>query len=243
MAAHAETVGKACTAIPIVALDYPGAAAALSLVSLLGDACRFYKVGSELFTAEGPAIVEAVRREGCDVFLDLKLHDIPNTVAGAVRRIRSMGVRLTTVHASGGRAMIEAAVEAGGDDCGILGVTVLTSLDASSLGEVMVTDHADVRGTVMRLAELAASAGARGIVCSGKEARAVRERFGARLELLVPGIRLPDDSGGDQSRVVTPETAALAGADYLVFGRSVTGASDPAGAMQAMLKRLSSVFG
>lgn len=231
--------GARSSAIPIVALDYPDSVSALRLVSQLGESCRFYKVGSELFTASGPSIVEAIRRTGCDVFLDLKLHDIPNTVAGAMRRIRGMGVRLATVHASGGRPMIEAAVEAAGEECGVLAVTVLTSLDSDSLGEVLGVESADVPASVVRLAALASAGGARGIVCSGEEARLVRARFGATLELLVPGVRLPGDSAGDQSRVVTPEAAVAAGADYIVLGRTVTAAPDPEAAMRSVLERLS----
>lgn len=227
-------------AIPIVALDYPDSVSALRLVSLLGESCRFYKVGSELFTASGPSIVEEIRRTGCDVFLDLKLHDIPNTVAAAMRRIRGMGVRLATVHASGGRPMIEAAVEAAGGECGVLAVTVLTSLDSASLGEVLGVNGADVTASVVRLAALASAAGARGIVCSGEEAHLVRARFGTTLELLVPGVRLPGDAVGDQARVVTPEEAAAAGADYLVLGRTVTAAASPEAAMQSVLERLRS---
>jgi orotidine-5'-phosphate decarboxylase len=228
------------SAIPIVALDYPDSVSALRLVSLLGERCRFYKVGSELFTASGPSIVDAIRRMGCDVFLDLKLHDIPNTVAAAMRRMHGMGVRLATVHASGGRRMIEAAVEAAGDECGVLAVTVLTSLDSASLGEVLGIEDADVAASVVRLAALASAGGARGIVCSGEEARVVRARFGPTLELLVPGVRLPGDSAGDQSRVVTPEEAAAAGADYLVLGRTVTAAASPEAAMHSVLDRLRS---
>ena len=227
------------TAIPIVALDYPDSVSALRLVSMLGESCRFYKVGSELFTAAGPSIVESIRRTGCDVFLDLKLHDIPNTVGGAMRRIRGMGVRLATVHASGGRPMIEAAVEAAGGECGVLAVTVLTSLDKGSLGEVLGVEDADVAASVVRLAALASAGGARGIVCSGEEALFVRARFGPTLELLVPGVRLPGDAAGDQSRVVTPEAAVAAGANYIVLGRTVTAAPDPEVAMQSVLERVS----
>ena len=213
-------------AVPIVALDFPDADTALQMVSRLGDSCRFYKVGSELFTAEDPLFVERIRREGCDVFLDLKLHDIPNTVAGAMQRISSLGVRLATVHASG-KTMVEAAVEAAGPDCGVLAVTILTSLDGPAMGELVGTKEYNVGDAVLRLAGLAASAGARGIVCSGSEARPVRTLFGRKLDILVPGIRLAGDSAGDQARVVTPEAAARAGANYVVLGRSVTAASDP----------------
>lgn len=226
------------TAVAIVALDYPDAESALRLVAELGDSCRFYKVGSELFTAAGPQVVEKVRNAGCDVFLDLKLHDIPNTVAGAMRRISALGVRLATVHASGGRAMLEAAVEAAGADCGVLAVTVLTSLNAVTLAEIFGRDNVDVGDAVLRLAELAHSAGARGVVCSGQEVALVRSRFGKQLSLLVPGIRLPGDSAGDQSRIVTPDAAAAAGADYIVVGRTVTGATNPRNAMDEVNGRL-----
>ncbi len=225
-------------AIPIVALDCPDTDAALALVATLGETCRFYKVGSELFAASGPEVVERVRGEGCDVFLDLKLHDIPNTVAGAMRRIAAMGIRLATVHASGGRAMIEAAVDAAGADCGVLAVTILTSLDRAALSEITGDPNVDPADSVLRLAELARSAGARGVVCSGKEAPLVRARLGSRLEILVPGIRLPGDSAGDQARIVTPEAAVHAGADYLVLGRSVTAAADPRRAMEIVRHRL-----
>ena len=227
------------SAIPIVALDYPDSVSALRLVSLLGESCRFYKVGSELFTASGPSIVEALRHAGCDVFLDLKFHDIPNTVAGAMRQVRRMGVSLATVHASGGRAMIEAAVEAAGPDCGVFAVTVLTSLDAAAIVEIAGADTATPAESVMRLSALASSSGARGVVCSGEEASSIRERFGPTLEMIVPGIRLPGDAPGDQSRVVTPEAAVAAGADYLVIGRSVTAAENPVAVIQAIHERLS----
>ena len=227
------------TTIPIVALDFPDTWTALKLVSRLGDSCRFYKVGSELFTSGGPGIVETLRNQGCEVFLDLKLHDIPNTVAGAMRRISAMDVRLTTVHASGGRAMIEAGVEAAGESCQVFAVTVLTSLDSSALAEVVGAAGGDVGEAVIRLAALASSSGARGVVCSGDEARLIRDKFGPTLELLIPGIRLEGDVAGDQARVVTPEAAVAAGADYMVLGRSVTAADDPEKAMSTVLERIS----
>lgn len=238
-ASVSDTPPARSSVIPIVALDYPDFASALRLVARLGESCRFYKVGSELFTAAGPDVVVRLREEGCDVFLDLKLHDIPNTVAGAMRRIRDMGVRIATVHASGGRAMIEAAVEAAGAECGVFAVTILTSLDESSFGEVVGGGRADVTTWVLRLAVLASAGGARGIVCSGDEARLVRERFGPNLELLVPGVRLPSESSADQARIVTPEGAVAAGANYLVLGRTITAAANPAAAMQSVLDRLS----
>ena len=220
--------------VPIVALDVPHADAALGIVKTLGERCRFYKIGSELFTAEGPRVVHAVRDAGCDVFLDLKVHDIPNTVKGAVRSAAALGARLVTVHAGGGRAMLEAAVEGSGGRCGVLAVTVLTSLDAEALGEAWGREALDVRAEVLRLAGLARAAGTHGIVCSGEEAADVRAAHGERLRLLVPGVRLTGGATHDQTRVVTPEAAARAGASYVVLGRAVTGAPDPAAAMEAV---------
>jgi len=226
------------TAIPIVALDFPDAERAMTLVQTLDEKVRFYKVGSELFTAGGADVVQWLRDSGCDVFLDLKFHDIPNTVAGAMRRVAQMGVRLATVHASGGLKMMEAAVEAAGANCGVLAVTVLTSLNDAGLAEAWGRERVDVENEVLRLAELARSAGCHGIVCSGQEARAVSSRHGDALKLLVPGIRLPGDSPGDQARVVTPQEAVMAGATYLVLGRAVTAAKDPRAAMEAVTRSL-----
>lgn len=226
------------TATPIVALDFPDAERAMTLVQVLDEKCRFYKVGSELFTAAGPDVIQWLRDTGCDVFLDLKFHDIPNTVAGAMRRVADMGVRLTTVHASGGSKMISAAVEAAGSSCGVLAVTILTSMDDATLGEAWGRERVDFENEVLRLAELARSSGAHGIVCSGHEAEAVHSRHGSALKLLVPGIRLPGDDPGDQSRVVTPAEAVAAGASYLVLGRAVTAAREPREAMAAVLEGL-----
>jgi orotidine-5'-phosphate decarboxylase len=217
---------------PIIALDVPTAEDALEMVEYFGDLCRFYKVGNELFTATGPAIVQALRARDCDVFLDLKFHDIPNTVAGGVRNAAAMGARLVTVHASGGRAMLEAAVAAGGASCGILAVTVLTSLDAEDVAQAWGRQKVDVSTEVMRLAEAAATAGAHGIVCSGLEAGMIRDRFDDRLATLVPGIRAAAAATDDQARVVTPEGVAAAGARYAVVGRMVTAAKDRRVAME-----------
>ncbi|MCC6432368.1 MAG: orotidine-5'-phosphate decarboxylase [Gemmatimonadaceae bacterium] len=222
----------------IVALDVPDAASARSLVETLGDSCDFYKVGLELFTAEGPPIVGWLRDQGKRVFVDLKLHDIPNTVRSAARSVARHGASLLTVHASGGSAMIRAAVEgaseggaAGRPPCGILGVTVLTSLDAASLGQTWGREVADVEAEVLRLAGLARDGGAVGIVCSGHEAAAARAAYGEQLGLLVPGIRLPGGESHDQRRVMTPVAAAEAGARWLILGRAVTSAADPAATM------------
>lgn len=213
--------------VPIVALDFPDAQSALRMVEVLGDSCRFYKVGSELFTAAGPQIVQTLRALGMDVFLDLKYHDIPNTVRGAARSAAATGAKLLTVHASGGRSMIEAAVEGAGDSCGVMGVTVLTSLDAASLRRALGGKALELSGEVLRLAGECAAAGARGVVCSGLEAKKIRARYADKLHLLVPGIRSAGVKSDDQKRSVTPAEAARAGATYIVLGRMVTAAADP----------------
>ena len=223
---------------PIVALDVPTAAAALALVNELGESCRFYKVGNELFTSAGPSVVAAIRELGCEVFLDLKFHDIPNTVAGGVRNAARMGASLVTIHASGGEAMLRAAVDAAGD-CRILAVTVLTSFTAEAVGVAWGrSDPLTVEDEVIRLAGLAVDAGAHGVVCGGPEARAVTARFGERLAILVPGVRAPGGAQQDQARVVSPAEAAAAGARYIVVGRMVTAAADRQAAMLAVQREL-----
>jgi orotidine-5'-phosphate decarboxylase len=225
--------------IPIVPLDVPTAADALELIDHLGDRCGFYKVGNELFTGAGPAMVRELRERGRDVFLDLKFHDIPNTVAGGVRNAAAMGARLVTVHATGGRAMLEAAVGAAGPTCGILAVTVLTSLSAEEIAAAWGRrDALKMSDEVLRLAELAAAAGAHGIVCSGHEAARVRERFGDALAVLVPGVRAAGGPAQDQARVVTPAAAAAAGARYAIIGRMVTAAPDRRAAMDQVIEEL-----
>jgi len=228
------------TARAIVALDVPNAAEASSLLERLGPTADFVKVGNELFTAEGPRFVRQLRSERRDVFLDLKWHDIPNTVRHAARIAATLDVRLVTVHASGGRAMLEAAVEGAGHACGVLAVTVLTSLDEASLSEASGRTIARMEDEVLRLADLARQAGAHGVVCSGAEAAAVRAAYGNTLRILVPGIRLAGGARHDQVRVVTPEAAVAAGASYLVVGRAVTAAADPRETL-ATVKRLVSV--
>jgi len=226
----------------IVALDVATNAEAQALVGRLGASCDFYKVGLELFAAEGPEVVRWLRSQGKRVFVDLKLHDIPNTVRGAARSVSRLGASLLTVHASGGREMIAAAVAGAAEgaaegatgsaaSCGILGVTVLTSMDAGGVEEAWGRQQVVVQGEVERLAGLVAEAGAVGIVCSGHEAAGVRSRFGQRLGLLVPGIRLAGGATHDQRRVMTPSAAAEAGARWLILGRAVTGAHDPVAAM------------
>ena len=222
----------------IVALDAPGLFQALSVVDALGDSCDFYKVGSELFTATGPQAVTALRERGHDVFLDLKFHDIPNTVRGAVRSAAALGTALVTVHAGGGADMLSAAVEGAGGRCRVLAVTVLTSLDARALGRAWGRDVAVVADEVVRLADLARASGAHGIVCSTGEAAHVRAVHGEALEILIPGIRLDGGPVHDQARVATPEDAVAAGASYLVLGRAVTGAADPRAVMRRVQESL-----
>jgi orotidine-5'-phosphate decarboxylase len=226
-------------ATPIIALDVASTDDALAIVDQLGDRCRFYKIGNELFTAEGPRVVREVRARGCDVFLDLKFHDIPNTVAGGVRNAARLGARLVTVHATGGGAMMRAAVDAAGASCGVLAVTVLTSLAVQDVAEAWGRDKSmDLTNEVMRLAGMSASAGAHGVVCSGREAAGVHARFGARVAVLVPGVRAAGAGTQDQARVVTARAACDAGARYIVVGRMVTGASDRAAAMDQLLREL-----
>jgi orotidine-5'-phosphate decarboxylase len=222
----------------IVALDVPDATQADALLARVGPAADFVKVGSELFTAAGPELVARMRAERRDVFLDLKWHDIPTTVRNAARAAAKLDVRLVTVHASGGRAMLDAAVEGAGNSCGVLAVTVLTSLDAASLGQAWGRPIAQIEDEVLRLAELARQAGAHGIVCSGAEAAAVRATYGNTLRLLIPGIRLAGGEVHDQARVVTPEAAVAAGATYLVLGRAVTAATEPGEALMAVRQTL-----
>lgn len=231
----------------IVALDVPDLQQARALVGQLGESCGFYKVGLELFAAEGPAVVAWLRDIGKEVFVDLKLHDIPNTVRRAARAVARQGASLLTVHASAGVEMVRAAVdganEGGGEPgrCGILGVTVLTSMDASGLGQAWGRSGIVVEDEVLRLAGVAREGSAVGVVCSGHEAAAVRSAFGESLGLLVPGIRLTGGDSHDQRRVMTPTAAAAAGARWLVLGRAVTSAPDPKIAMNAVRSALAEV--
>lgn len=220
------------TPTPIVALDFATLDEALALVQRLGPHCDFYKIGSELYTATGPEAVRAVTGLGKRVFLDLKFHDIPNTVQAAARAAARMGASLITVHASGGDAMLRAAVAGAGAACGVLAVTVLTSLDGDSLGAAWGRERVDVTAEVLRLSVAACEAGVHGVVCSGHEAAGVRAATGGALGILVPGIRFASGASHDQRRVVTPAAAVRAGASYLVLGRAVTADADPVVAMQ-----------
>ncbi len=217
----------------MVALDVPDLGALEGFLDRLQGRPRFYKVGLELFVAAGAAAVEAVRKRGGKVFLDLKLHDIPETVARAVASARALGAELLTVHTAGGADMVGRAVEAAAGRPGILGVTVLTSLSEADL-------HADgmagaLREAVVRRARLAEAAGAWGIVCSPQEVADVRAAS-STLRLVVPGIRPAGAALGDQKRVATPAATIAAGADYLVVGRPIRDAADPADAFSAVVR-------
>ena len=212
----------------IVALDFPRAEPALALADRLGPACAFYKVGLELYTAEGAAVVRELRRRGKHVFLDLKLHDIPNTVAGATARAGELGVRFLTVHAAGGAAMLEAAAAAAPGGLTVLAVTVLTSLDASGLGAVFGRRVEDAGVEAGRLARLARGAGVGGVVCAASEAGRLRAAMGPGAAIVTPGIRAPGEPRHDQRRVRTAAEAFRAGATHIVVGRPVTAAPDPA---------------
>ncbi|MHB0948866.1 MAG: orotidine-5'-phosphate decarboxylase [Gemmatimonadaceae bacterium] len=234
------TTRPALVAEPIVALDVPTLDDAQRLADRIGDACRFVKIGLELFTAAGPRAVERFRARGADVFLDLKFHDIPNTVRGAVRSAASLGARLVTVHASGGAEMLAAAVEGAGGpgaSCGVLGVTILTSMTGDSAGSAWGRPRVNVREEVLRLAGTSAAAGCHGVVCSGEEVAAVRAEWPA-LSPLVPGVRFAGGDRQDQARVVTPGEAASRGARYVVVGRAVTAAADPRSAMARVIGEL-----
>lgn len=222
-----------------VALDVPTRDEAMAIVDALGVHGTHYKVGLQLFLAAGRPMVEWLVERDKQVFLDLKFHDIPNTVASAVTEAARLGVALTTVHTLGGHAMVQAAVEAAqlgslatGRTTGVLGVTMLTSATTNTMEEIGLPD-ARMEVQVVRLADIAHRAGAHGVVCSALELAALRAAFPG-LHALVPGIRLPEDAAADQARVATPAQAVRLGADYLVVGRPITRARDPLAALQRM---------
>ena len=223
----------------VVALDFASGGEALQLVERLDGQCRWFKVGMELFYAEGGGrgVVDALRGLGYEVFLDLKLHDIPNTVAGAVRSLEATGASLLTVHAGGGEAMMRAARDAvRGQALRLLAVTVLTSMDAGQMRGVGVRD--EPMEQVLRLGRLAARAGMDGMVCSAEEAGVLRGEVGDGPLLVVPGIRPAGAELGDQRRVAGPGEALRRGASMLVVGRPITQAPDPGAAMAAILDEM-----
>jgi orotidine-5'-phosphate decarboxylase len=223
----------------IVALDVSTTAAARKIVAAVGDSARTYKVGMQLYTAEGPPIVHELLDSGRRVFLDLKYHDIPNTAGAAVREAAKLGVSMLTVHASGGGKMLRAAVEAAqatNPDLLVLAVTVLTSLDDVELG--MIGLRGGVLDQVRRLAALALSNGCQGVVASAHEAGALREEFGHDFAIVTPGVRPAGSGHDDQARVVTPAEAIAAGASHIVVGRPITEAADPAAEARAILGQL-----
>ena len=220
----------------IVALDVSSATQARQLVQSIGESATTYKIGKQLFTAEGPQSVRDLIASGRKVFLDLKFHDIPNTVGAAVRSAAELGVSMLTVHASGGSKMLKAAVEAAAQSPSrpmILAVTVLTSLSDDDLQETGVSGT--VLSQVLRLGALARKAGCGGLVASAKEAAELRRELGEGFAIVTPGVRPAGAAAGDQARVVTPRDAIIAGASHLVVGRPITEASDPAKAARAII--------
>src|SRR5271167_1076703 len=241
----------------IVALDVPSASQARQIVQTIGEAATTYKIGKQLFTAEGPQVVRDLVSSGRRVFLDLKFHDIPNTVAAAVKAAAELGASMLTVHASGGGKMLKAAVEAaqypmtarlsGPERAGvkpsagpmILAVSVLTSLSDSDLQELGISGN--VLSQVLRLGALARSAGCGGLVASAQEARELRRELGEGFAIVTPGIRPAGSASNDQVRVVTPSDAIAAGATYLVVGRPILDAPYPAQAAEAIVKQIEEV--
>jgi orotidine-5'-phosphate decarboxylase len=221
----------------IVALDVADAAAARTMVDRLAGHVGMFKIGSQIFTAAGPDFVREVIARGEKVFLDLKFHDIPNTVAGAVSAAGQLGVSLVDVHALGGKEMLEAAVGAlPAMGIRLLAITILTSHDEKSLGSIGVSGS--VADSVRRLAVLAKGAGADGVVASPQEVALVREACGKDFLIVTPGIRAAGAARGDQARTATPAAAVAAGADYIVVGRPILEAHDPAAAADAIVREL-----
>ena len=216
----------------IVALDLP-VDDARRLLDRIPE-LRWVKIGSILFAREGPALIRELTTRGVRVFLDLKWHDIPNTVAGAVEGARDLGVSMATVHPLGGRKMMEAAAKAAGPALGLVGVTVLTSHDAVEYGATVGRDGVVLLGEVQRLARAAGEAGLRGVVCSPLEVAAVRAEAAPGAWLVVPGIRRPGDATGDQVRTAGPAEAVRAGATHLVIGRPILLAADPGAVFREM---------
>ena len=220
----------------IVALDVATKAQAVALVEQLREQISFFKIGLQLYTAEGPEIVRAVLAMGAEVFLDLKFNDIPTTVARTVEAASNLGVRMLTIHLSGGSDMIRAAVAVPKNELLILGVTVLTSANEGMLREIGISDEID--NQVLRLAKLGVAKGVDGIVASPHEIKSLRAEFGDKIKIVVPGIRPSWSEPGDQKRFATPSEAIEAGADYLVIGRPITAAKNPGEALNRILTEL-----
>ena len=223
----------------IVALDVATAEAARKIVAAVGDSAFTYKVGMQLYTAEGPAVVRELVGSGRQIFLDLKYHDIPNTVGSAVREAAELGVSMLTVHAAGGGKMLRAATEAAtkvNPKLVVLGVTVLTSLDEDDLGTLGV--RGGLTDQVLRMAALALTNGCRGVVASARECPALRAEFGSEFAIVTPGVRPAGSGHDDQARVVTPAEAMAGGASHIVVGRPITVASDPAAEARAILGQI-----
>jgi orotidine-5'-phosphate decarboxylase len=220
----------------IVALDVPSQEEARTLLGLLAGEVGAFKIGLQRYTADGPDFVRVATTSG-PVFLDLKLHDIPNTVAKAVESADRLGVRMLTLHLSGGSEMIRAAVAARKSKMLLLGVTVLTSSNDATLEETGVSSTTSDQ--VLRLARLGVANGIDGLVASPQEARMLRQEFGDRIKIITPGIRPVGSETGDQKRIASPREAVEAGADYLVIGRPITGAPDPRAAVRSIVAELS----
>jgi len=221
----------------IVALDVATKEKALEVVDQLRDQISFFKIGLQLYTAEGPEIVRAVLSTGARVWLDIKLYDIPNTVARAVESANNLGVHMLTIHLSGGSEMIQAATAARANNMLLLGVTVLTSATEQTLREIGITDRVDDQ--VLRLAKLGVEAGIDGIVASSHEIKKLREEFASRIKIVVQGIRPTWAEPGDQKRFTTPRQAIEAGADYIGIGRPITAHPQPSEAVAKILQELS----
>lgn len=221
----------------IVALDFPDAASTLRMLDSLDPALCRVKVGKELFTRCGPALVQKIGKAGFEIFLDLKFHDIPNTVAGAVGAAVELGVWMVNVHATGGTSMLEAAHKALGSSKTLLtAVTVLTSLSAEDLRAVGIESAPEQQ--VLRLAQLTASCGLHGVVCSAQEIEVLRKNLPRDFLLVTPGIRPAGDAAGDQKRVETPGTAIARGSSYLVIGRPITQAPDPVAKLREITQEI-----
>ena len=219
----------------IVALDQPDGALALRFLDRVPEA-RWVKVGSILMTREGPGLVRELADRGLHVFLDLKWHDIPHTVARSVAAAADLSVAMVSVHTLGGMAMLRAAAEAGRGRCRLVGVTVLTSLDPVAYGDIVGRDRIDLSDEAIRLGDLAVRAGLQGVVCSSHEAERIRRRVGPAPWIVVPGIRRASDPIGDQVRTATPEEASRMGATHLVVGRPLLNASDPAAVLEELVE-------